>query len=118
MSSSKVFNMDESNERPCLQIWDINPKFDVYAIDLNGIARRINVGDAILDGEAIRAVAKENLSSDVEVAYTVSKRVNCQRQDVIGIVFTSPVRYWRKDRFYVKGSLSNPKVYHVLVSQS
>ena len=118
MSSSKVFNVDENTTKPCVYVSRVNPNYEVDVIDLNGVPKRVWMKEPVFDGEVVRAVVKGQSDKDVEPAYTVSMNIEGIEREVLDMVIAAPVRYWRKDRFYVRGDVNNPIVGHVLVSQS
>ena len=118
MSSSKVFDIDENTQKPCVYVSRVNPRYEVTVIDLNGVPKRVDRKEAVYDGETVRAITREQPIKDVEPAYTVSMKFDGIEKDVMDMVVAAPVRYWRKDRFYVSGDVNNPIVGHVLVSQS
>lgn len=118
MSSSKVFDIDENTQKPCVYVSRVNPNYEVDVIDLNGVPKRVDRKEAVYDGEVVRAVVRGQSDKDVEPAYTVSMKFEGIEREVLDMVIAAPVRYWRKDRFYIRGDVNNPIVGHVLVSQS
>ena len=118
MSSSKVFDVDESTTKAYIIVGRVNPNYEVTVIDLNGIQRPVCDREKVYDGEVVRAVVKGQSDKDVEPAYTVSMMFDGIERYALDIVVAAPVRYWRKDRFYIRGDVNNPIVGHVLVSQS
>ena len=118
MSSSKVFDVDENTAKAYVIVGRVNPNYEVTVIDLNGIQRPVGDREKVYDGEVVRAVVKGQSDKDVEPAYTVSMMFDGIEREVLDMVVAAPVRYWRKDRFYIRGDVNNPIVGHVLVSQS
>lgn len=118
--SSRAFNIFEHGTQACVWVCNVNSNYDVYIIDMNGVSRRVASSDPepVYDGEVVRTVAKATPTKAVDTVYTVKRMAFGTVYDAIDILFAPPIRYWRKDRFYVKGDRENPSVGHILVSMS
>lgn len=120
MSSSKAFNINEAETRPFIRVCTVNPNYDVFVVDMNGVSRQVPLGDTgvVFDGETVRASAKHTPSHSVETVYKIQREFYGKVYDAMDVVFAPPIRYWRKDRFFIKGPVECPTVGHLLVSMS